>query len=326
MRKSQCCNSAVWRIGERCRRCSKCRRKWRVWKRKPGRPKLRNHGRLLRKVFVEHRTLTQLANAEGVTPQALSYRFLKALSTELKKGRIPSAALSASNQLILLADGLWFKFKRRPWVLYVMALRPVGDSTATFVDPLLLRGRESKAGWEMAFGTIPAVHRRKICALVVDNFSGSVGLSRENGWLLQLCNFHVLATFRNWLGTRRPRYVGASPLRFESFKLVEDAVRMDAGPRLDSKLARLVQIAEQPGISSNFADRLREFHRRSDHYRAYRLHRRLRLPWTNSSLESAGAKIRRLMRRVMGLRTPRSLRLWSTVYLRWYPTILCNPG
>ena len=326
MRKSRCCASAVWRFGERRRRCSRCKRTWRVWKKKLGRPNLRNLGRLLQKVFVEHRTLTQLAKAEGVTPQAFSYRFLKTLSGELERGRIPSAALSSSNRLILLADGLWFKFKRRPWVLYVMALRPVNGNTATFVDPFLLRGRESPAGWAMAFRTIPAGHRRKIRALVVDNFSGSVGLSRENGWLLQLCNFHLLATIRNWLGTRHPRYVGASKLRFESFRLIRRAVRMEEGPKLDSIRSRLAHIAGQPGISSKFADRLREFNRRSDNYRAYRLRPSLGLPWTNSSLESAGAKIRRLMRRLAGLRTPRALRLWSTTYLRISPTIRCNPG
>jgi hypothetical protein len=326
MRNSRCCPAAnIWRIGERRRQCSTCGRQWRVWKKKRGRPNRRNHDRLIRRVFAEHRTLTQLARVEGVSRQALSYRFLRALSTELKKGRIPAAHLSAE-RLILLADGLWFKFNRRPWVLYLMALRPIEGNTATFVDPFLLRGRESKVGWKMAFGTIPLDYRARIRVAVVDNFSGSAGLSRENGWLLQLCNFHLLAEFRNKLGLRHPANVSARGLRQEGFDLLNRAVRIKSGSALNSILKRLSLLAERPDAPSKIADMLREFVRNSDKFRAYQLHPELRLPWTNGTLESAGAKMRRLMRRAGGLRTPRSLRLWSTVYLRLHPTITCNPA
>ena len=325
MRKSQCCGTAIWRIGARRRRCSSCGKKWSVWIAKRGRPVRKNLGRLVEQVFVDGRSLAQLARSQGKSRQALSYRFRQAVKQQLKKGRLPNAP-AKHGRLILVADGLWFRFNKRPWVLYQMALRPVESDTAVFVDPLLLRGRESKAGWEMALNTIPAKQRGQICAFVVDNFSGSSGIAKENGWLLQLCIYHVIAEFKSRLGSRRPTYVRDSPLRLEAFQLVQRATKMPNGRELGTIIARLSQLAKEPNVHRKYIDMLREFVRNIDKYRAYRLHPELRLPRTTGSLESAGARMRKLMRRIHGFSSPRSLRDWSTVHFRTRPAITCRPA
>jgi hypothetical protein len=324
MRNSRCCGSVIWRIGSRRRQCSRCLRTWRVWKNKRGRRPRKNHERLLNQVFREKRSLTQLAKTQGFTRQAFSYRFLQALSRDLSRGRRPSASLS-SDRLILVADGLWFRFRNRPWVLYQMALRPVESNTAMLIDPLLLRGRETKAGWELALASIPADQKERIRVIVVDNFSGSTGIAKENGWLLQLCIFHGIAPFRARLGKKSPDSSQGNLLRREAFRLVQRATKMPEGPEVQQTVNRLAELARQPH-AGRFADMLREFVRSVGKYRAYRLHPDLRLPRTTGTLESAGARMRALMRRTCGFSTPRSLRLWSTVYSRRFPEITCNPG
>src|SRR5687768_17139942 len=89
MGKTRCCRAIVWRINERRRQCSACRRSWRVWPKRRGRPRLRSDARLIHKVFVEHRTLTQLARGLDITRQALSYRFLRALEQHLRRSKAP---------------------------------------------------------------------------------------------------------------------------------------------------------------------------------------------------------------------------------------------
>jgi hypothetical protein len=40
------------------------------------------------------------------------------------------------------------------------------------------------------------IHKRRTCALVVDNFNGMQAYARENNWLIQLCHFHLLAKLK----------------------------------------------------------------------------------------------------------------------------------
>ena len=59
--------------------------------------------------------------------------------------------------LVLLADGLSFEFNGIPWVLYLMALKPRSSSQATFLDPVLLPGRQGTGRWQKApRGLFPA--------------------------------------------------------------------------------------------------------------------------------------------------------------------------
>ena len=322
MGKTRCCKATIWRIGERRRRCSVCRRAWRIRLKKRGRPKLRLDDRLVERVLLGRRTLTELARGIGITRQALSYRFLRALELQLKRTRSPTP--TAVGDLVLLIDGLWFRFKRRPWVLYLMAFKPPQVESAAFIDPVLQEGPESRAGWIRALRTIPTKSRPRIRALVCDNFAGSSTLANRNRWILQLCHFHLKASIRRRLGRFHRFTVGVRSTREEAYALVETALTTTEVDRLLAAKNRLSEIAQSGSLPWKFSNILREFVRRLSNYRAYHNHEKLGLPRTTGSIESRGRMIRDLMRQARSVRTPKALRLWATNYVRLKPTIVCR--
>lgn len=324
MGKSQCCEAKVWRINDRRRQCSGCRRSWRIWQKKRGRPRARGLDRLIRQVLIENQSLTHLARRQGVSRQALSYRFLRALESFLRRSHAPRVGGAESS--VLLIDGLRFRFKRRPWVLYLMAFKPLDESRATFIDPVLQEGPECRDAWRQALRTIPAKSRAKIRALVCDNFRGSTTIAAENRWVLQLCQFHLKAAIYKLLGRRFRFTVGVRPIREEAYALIQLALTTNSDQRLDAAIIRLSAIADQRCLPYRFTMILREFVRRVADYRAYREHPSLQLPRTTSSIESKGRTIRDLMGRARSLKTPKAVRLWATSYVRLRPTVTCRPA
>lgn len=321
--KSPCCDSIIWRFGQRRRRCSSCLRTWRVWTRKTGRPRLRLDAKLVQRVLLQRRSLTELAKASGLSRQALCYRFMQALERQAKRS---TATPIGPGELVLLIDGLWFRFNGRPWVVYLMALKPVNSDTATFIDPVILRGRETRRGWQRALEAMPLEWRVRIRAVVSDNFGGCTTIAKTNGWVLQLCQFHLLAQLRSRIGIRRPSVVTARSVRKEAYELIRVALVANEGPVLKTTIERLIFLGNDKDTPWRFANIVREFIRRLDAYRAYKLYPEYRLPNTTGSVESMGRVIRDLMRRTRSLSTPDSLIRWLKTYIRLRPTIVCNEG
>lgn len=324
MGKSSCCGASIWRFGARRRRCSACKRTWSTWRRKRGRPRLRLDDRLVERVLLERRSLTELAKQLGLTRQALSYRFLRALEARLTRSK--ASEPSQAQDLVLLIDGLWFRFRRRPWVLYLMALKPPSGDKAVFIDPVLQQGLESREGWKRALNTIPDGSRYRIRAVVSDNFAGSTTIANWNGWTHQLCHFHLLASLRSRLGAFHRNTVGARGLRREGYQLVRSALTTTDGGTLEIVISRLQELSDDPAMPWKFGNILREFVRRLPNYRAYQMHPHLGLPRTTGSVESMGRVIRDVMRRSRNVTTPEALNLWVTNYLRLRPEIACKAG
>lgn len=322
MGKSRCCGSIVWRKDHRRRQCAVCRRTWRTRLRRRGRPKLRSLDRLLEKVFFERRSLVQLAKQSGLTRQALSYRFLKALESHVARSR--GRSVQSKGDLVLLIDGMWFKFKRRPWVLYLLAFKEPRIDRASFIDPVLQAGSESRTNWIRAIETIPARDRARIRALVCDNFAGSTTIAKNNGWILQLCHFHLLASLRKRLGRRHPANVPSLGPRQRGYELVRQALATEDARTLGTVVGRLRELADDPATPWRYGNILREFAKRMPAYHAYRRHPEMTLPRTTGSVESMGRIIRDLLRQTRSLSTPKALKLWVTSYLRMRPEIVCN--
>jgi hypothetical protein len=256
-----------------------------------------------------------------MTRQALGHRFLSELDRQLTRGK---RDLAPAAETILICDALWCRFKGRLWVLYLMALRPISGDCATFLDPLLAHGPESKSGWQRALSTIPVDHRAKIRALVVDNFAGCTTIAKENRWILQLCHFHLIATLRAKLGGVRRLNLKDRALRLEAFQLVRIALKTSDKEQLEACLARIKIIHDDALLQWKIRDLLREFLRRIAHYRAYRAYPQLALPRTTGSAESMVRVLRDLMRRTRSLSSPRAFKLWATNYIRHRPKIACN--
>ena len=224
---------------------------------------------------------------------------------------------------MLLADGLWFQFERRPWVLYLMALKPCQGNYAIFLDPLLLPGKEGASRWRRALATIPRRATRRIQALVVDNLPGMQRIAHRQGWVLQLCHFHLLLKLR--VHGRGVRYaVRGGQVREEIYQLLRDTLQVPEGRRLHRMLGRLRRLSHADCGSARIQTAVREFLHGLELYRAYLTHPWLGLPHTTNAIESMGRLLREMFRSSRSGSNPASVLRWATALIRMRSRITCN--
>ena len=200
--QSPCCQEIIYRFGSRRRQCRACGRTWRIRRKKTGRKPKRSSYRLPQK-FMGYGRITAWAHTRHVSTSTASERLAGALRRFLKKKRILPHGSYA-----LLGDGLYFKFKRMDWVMYVMAIKPVKSHKAYFLDPVLLEGKESYERWRQAIATMPPQMHKRIKAFVSDGFRGS----NENSPLK--CNF----PYNEVAWSKQPK---SSPLSPQSGRPIE---------------------------------------------------------------------------------------------------------
>ena len=321
--KSPCCAAPIYRYGARRRQCRICRKTWTLRPRRRGRPKKRLTDDLLRKIFLEGYSLSHLARhrprIKQVTLRHHFRRLMNDFTSRPRRVKLPSGPL------VLLIDGLWFRFGAKPWVLYQLALKPAMNDKAIFLDPVLLEGKESATNWNRAIATIPAHLQRRIAGVTVDNLSGLQRLARQRGWVLQLCQFHLLLKFYGRRGMLSHSLRGGNA-RGELHRAVRQALLAPHGEPLAAVLARLGDFASNPTFTNRIRAATNDFIRSIDHYRAHLTHSPLRMPSTTNAVESRGARLRDLFKRHRSATTPRSVLLWATVFTRLHPEIVCNRG
>lgn len=319
--KSPCCAARIRRFGPRRRQCLLCKRTWTVRPKRRGRPRHRIPVTLLNEALLNKYTLRQLAQRRArVALPTFRYRFRQALHRFVTR---PSPKQIPRGPLVLLADGLWFQFEGKPWVLYLTALKPCAGKSAFFLAPLLIAGKEGATRWEQAVAAIPAQARARIRALVVDNLRGMHLVADRRRWVLQLCHFHLILKLQvHRRGPRRALKGGT--VREEIYHLIRTALELPEGPRLKSVLGRLHRLAQTSCGTRRMQAVVREFLACIKSYRMYRTHPALGLPTTTNTVESMGGIIRDLFRRSRAASNPRSLLLWATALIRLRPEITCN--
>ena len=318
--KSQCCRAKIYHFGSRRRQCSQCKRTWRIRKKRRGRKLQRSRPGALHAVFVNGRTLKTLAPRYGLTSQGLSWRFradLRRFTSQSRHLRLPKGAL------VLILDGLYFRFQGKDWVLYVMAVKPCHQNRAVFLDPMLQPGRENMQGWSRAFTTIPPAIHKRIRAAVSDEISGIIKLGTSQGWIVQLCHFHLISRLQNCRG-RRNRRLHGRPLREVLYQLTRQALELPDDARLRTVLTQLNDRVRQAQGLRVMRMIVHEFLRRIDHFRAYRKYPKLNLPTTTGTVEAMNRRVRDLMRQTRSIRSPQSLQLWATALIRNRPSVTCN--
>ena len=256
----------------------------------------------------------------GISPQALSQRVRPLLEARVAA---PTRCEWPSGALILLADGLWFRFGRQFWVLYLTAVRGLTERHATFVDPTLLPGRESAHHWTQVFDALPVELRSRVCAVVTDDLRGMPNVAAARGWVLQLCHFHLISQLQGRRG-RRQTTVTHRPHREELYQLVRQALVVPAGPMLDRPLRAIRRRLAQRRAIGRMRGIVLEFLRRLDLYRSYQRFPAWHLPTTTGAVEAMAHRLRSHIRRLGNLRTPDALYLWATLAIRLRPTITCN--
>lgn len=256
----------------------------------------------------------------GVGLPAYRYRFRRALHRFVAR---PSPQKIPRGPLVLLADGLWFQFDGMPWVLYLTALKPCRANYATFLDPLLLPGKEGASRWQQALAAIPPDATCRIQAVVVDNLPGMRRLAHERQWVLQLCHFHLLLKLQAQRHGVRYALRGG-PVREEIHRLVRRALQLPDGQHLSRNLERLGHVSQGDCGTQQMQTTVREFLKNLQYYRSYLSHPYLGLPWTTNSVESMGRLLRELFRSSRAGSNPASVRLWATALIRMRPNVNCN--
>ena len=315
--KSPCCRGRINRFGKRRRQCSICKHTWRIRQKRRGRKRKRIDCRLVRRVLIEHRTFQHHCRKGAVSQSGFSKRFSKAIRSDPKLKALPR---SPSGPYALLGDGLYFKFKRMDWVMYVMAVKPIKSNRAFFLNPVLLQGKKCYERWRVALATIPPETKKRVKAFVSDGFRGSKLIAKEHGWIHQRCHFHLLMALIRRHGRRSYRVKGAG-IRERMLSVVRVLLTT-----ADAMMKRKQTLKAQRLLSHSLCPpwiRIQtiEFLRTLDDFRAYLIYPELNLPTTTNSIESSGKIIRRA---TSTARTPQSVLLRATAFLRLKKSITCN--
>lgn len=276
---------------------------------------------VLYRVLVDGLSLgQQFSRRPRVGLPAYRYRFRQALRRFVAR---PSPQAIPNGPLVLLVDGLWFEFDGVPWVLYLMALKPCNGNVATFLDPLLLQGREGASRWQQALATIPPDIAHRILAVVADNLPGMRRIANQRRWVLQLCQFHLL--FKLQALRRGVRYkLRGGPIRDEIHQLIRSALELSEGPRLFRTLERLRRLSRSDCGTQRIQTTVKEYLNTLQFYRSYLTHPNLGLPRTNNTVESMCRLLREMFRSSRAGSNPASVLLWATALIRLRPKVICN--
>lgn len=311
--KSPCCNAGVRLFGTRRRQCISCKKTWRVWLKKRGRKKVRLHENSLIEYFKGTFKNTKLKKR---TNSAHLRSILKKFIQKTPWAPIPDGPL------IVVADGLIQLFGKDKYTIYFILVRGISGSKAFILPPYMRKGEENVVGWHEAFAQIPQNVFRSIRALVCDGHGGLVYLAKGNGWVLQRCQFHLLARIAHYAtfgGFRRRTNIGIR------VKNLAEIVLYNQDPiAIISAINALKEI--KMGITSNsFKTVISGFIKHYEDYRSYLNFPEYYLPTTSNSAESLNALIRDLQYRARGFKTPQSLLSWIIGFCKYKKIITCNP-
>ncbi len=313
--KSACCRAKVYKFGNKRRQCSGCKKTWTVWPKKRGAKPSRPRHNLLRKVLVEKQSLfSPKLNRIDLTEAARSFRLQRTMKQFLKN--------TASNhipvgKLILLIDALWFRFKKERYAMYIRALRPIKGDRATFLDPVLLKGRENHEDWSSIADSIPVKIKNRTIALVSDGFRGSSRIAKSHKWVFQRCHFHLFSQLQ--VNRGQWKKMPDSKLRERICKTMRKILATKT--HLLKYLNKLIQLLNRQDCPRRLHAIGVELIRHHQEFRAYLNYPKLNLPNTTNSVESMNKIIRSSCRH---LRTPQSLILRSKCLIRLRKTIVCK--
>ena len=316
--KCSCKAPVVHRHGGRRRRCVSCGRTWSIRPKPHGRKAIRVSDSLLHRLLIDGEKTRRLAkdchrSVETVRRRCRSE--CRQLVADEALPRLPDGVTA----LVLLVDGLWFRFGKRKWILYDMAVKPAGAPIAFFLDPLMLEGEERLPSWQQALATIPPSICGRIRALVADGFAGCKAIARQHRWALQLCHQHLDTRLLGRPGHRRT--VRGGLVRSAAVELIRQVRTTTDETQLAISLQTLSEHARHPDLTARVSGVIRRFLHDVALFRAYLDHRELGLPTTTNALECRHGQLRLIMR---GINNPQSAALRIRSFTRLHPTITCN--
>ena len=275
----------------------------------------------LAKTFVEKLTLVQQSRRSQMSPDALAKRHAASLAVLAEQ---PWPHQTPTGSLILVMDAIWFRKDEKRHTVYLMGLRAVGEDALHFLRPVLRSGNESQKQWQEVVDGIPEETRKRILAVVSDSFSGAGSLAKARGWIFQRCQAHLLLRLEAICGDNKRTVSwrdGRQELKALMYALMNTRDVTKAA-RIADQLFALGQDRECPRkLQMIVTETLRYLHE----FRACYLRPELRLPATTNALENTNGRIRSLLNRSRGCRTPESLIRWITGFLWFNGTVTCRP-
>jgi hypothetical protein len=320
--KSPCYREKIIKFGNRRRQCTLCKKTWRIRHKKVGRKTKRVSSSLfLQYVKKENATPFVLSKTKHKNEDSLQRDLRKSLLQFTKKTRW--LELEKDKDIIVIADAMMITVNKKLYTFYFILLRLASSNRAITTEPFIKEGSESCKGWKEAFAKLPVAISVNIRALVSDGHVGLLSTAKENNWLIQRCNFHIIAKI---LGRRskgpksRHRETGEKlyqltciVLQSKSNKKVQEAL---------NQLKTAIEITS----STQLKTYLSGFIKHHQEYRTYIKYSDLNLPRTSNSAEALIGMMRELCRRAHGFRIIDSLKLWICAFLKYKKDIRCNPS
>jgi hypothetical protein len=221
-------------------------------------------------------------------------------------------------------DAIWFHFGEAPIIVYLLGLRAVKGGELHFLRPVLRPGHESRKRWREIIEEIAPRVRKRISAIVSDSFAGSGQLARQYGWVLQRCQAHLLIRLSTLCGNNK-RTVSWRSGRQKIKKLIRVLLETPDEVGTEKVIFALSALGQDSRCTIRLRRIVRATIRFQKEYRACFLHPELRLPATTNALENTNGRIRSLLNRSRGCRTPESLIRWITGFLYFHPAVKCRP-
>lgn len=317
--KSACCRADIIKYGNKRRQCVECRRTWSVWKKRRGR-KRKRIGANLARAFLnrEIASLAALARKRNCSEAHVQETFRKSRECFIQKTSWP---IVPQGDLIIVADGVMEMIERRWHTVYLMLVRSLSSNTAVILPSLIARGTETALGWRMAMDTIPVSVMNRIRAIVCDGHRGLVGAGLRNRWVIQRCQFHLLARIQS----RRSRFrIARNKKEAEAiFAHVRVVLSSTDETAVNASLVTLEQIGWK-STSPEIRNVLSGFVKNYRDYRSYLTHPSLHLPTTTNTAECLASAVADLKQRMRGFPTLRSFERWIIALLKFKKQIACN--
>jgi len=233
----------------------------------------------------------------------------------------PWSAIPLHEPLIAIADAMIITIDHYTVAFYFILVRPVTSNQAVILPPYRKLGSESWQGWQEAFALLAPDIKSSIRALVSDGHTGLLSVARHYQWIIQRCNFHIIAKIqgrRSRWGRSRHQEVGT-----ELYQLLRIVLMSGDEHAIQNALQELRTIGLTTG-STQLKTYLSGFIKHYQEYRSYLTYPELWLPRTSNAAEALIGSIRKLCNRAHGFRTIHSLTIWIHALLKHKQTATCN--
>lgn len=321
--KSPCCQGEIRRFGSRRRQCVICHKTWRIRKKQRGRKRKSVKEELVVRFFQKRLPpLRVMAEDKGCGKDSVQLLLNRSLELYIKNHQNDWLAdLENGKNLVAVADAIWYRILDEKYTIYVILLRGIDTNEAIICPPVIIKGHEGVEGWQKAFDALPKDLKNRILALISDGAGSLLSIVRPTGWIIQRCQFHLIASVQNYL-TTGPRSTNQT-YALEVLRLVQQVLRCNNKRGL-KQLIQKIELFHNQSKSRGLRRVLNGLIRDLDDFHAYLKFPELHLPTTSNSAESFIQCIRDLMYRCRGFRSLSSLQKWLLGIAISKKTMRCN--